>query len=276
MDNKSCYFNVIKVLYELCGAYIKPKVNNMKTTQATGVSILHASKKINLTLTTKMLIFCFGFLFFPHQKFFAQIAGNNQPAPVSLSTNSLAEVSIEPIQLLDFKVDRIEQCTQIDWLVNDVKSVYFFKLLRSYDGVLFDDLAYLKTFSITSATDFTWCDRTLSANKTAYYRLDVHTIDGEEQILGTLVLYPEVDKTVSLQPNPTKNKCIVQFEAGPEDVTAAIHLFDSQAKLINSEEMEVIRGINKAELDLEHFPTGVYLIRITLNSGSECARVVKY
>ncbi|MFC2150034.1 YCF48-related protein [Calditrichota bacterium] len=67
-------------------------------------------------------------------------------------------------------------------------------------------------------------------------------------------------------PNPTNGKVSVRFEA---DISGVMEMLicDFQGRILTMKRLAVYPGINLSSFDLNSFPTGTYLIRLTNNQG---------
>lgn len=77
-----------------------------------------------------------------------------------------------------------------------------------------------------------------------------------------------IDNQISIKPNPTSDKVIIEYEAG---IILAAEVFDTEGKLI----MSISNGKNSVLLDFSHLPKASYLTRIHTEHGMVSKRVIR-
>ena len=81
-------------------------------------------------------------------------------------------------------------------------------------------------------------------------------VDGEEEPTDVAV-----ENVFQIYPNPASNKVYLEFTS-KESETNSVYLFDLLGKAIYSENIDVIKGLNKKPIDLFDIPKGIYFLRL--------------
>jgi autotransporter-associated beta strand protein len=99
---------------------------------------------------------------------------------------------------------------------------------------------------------------------TTYYRLMQYDLDGTAALLGTIPVNCMEKTPVSVFPNPTSTKSLIRiFSSIPSRIS--IHLVDGNGKTIFTEQVDINEGTSFLPLNVEHYPTGIYLLTIFSN-----------
>jgi hypothetical protein len=115
-----------------------------------------------------------------------------------------------------------------------------------------------------TATDFSgMCYRLLVENSNKVYSLafteiEEQSINQKENLLFEVMAE---NGTVRFYPNPTRDKIYIEFYS-PISHPATIELIDSSGKEVQSINIEVTKGQNQIELDLNREVPGVYFLRL--------------
>ena len=72
---------------------------------------------------------------------------------------------------------------------------------------------------------------------------------------------------VQLYPNPATDRLNIRFESG-ESSQVTLRLFDAAGRMVRSQEMEVVNGINTLSMELMDLNTGMYFFELQTAIGS--------
>ena len=82
-----------------------------------------------------------------------------------------------------------------------------------------------------------------------------------------------LSNTVSVFPNPAKDKLAVQFESTNTE-KYSIRLIDITGREVLAINRESITGINNETIDLSEFSKGIYILNVIREQGQEKIKVV--
>jgi hypothetical protein len=122
---------------------------------------------------------------------------------------------------------------------------------------------FVKIVGATAADFSGMCYRLLVENSNKVYSMAFteiaeQSIDQQENLLFDVM---GENGTVKFYPNPTRDKIYIEFYS-PISHPATIELIDSSGKEVKSINIEVTKGQNQIELDLNREVPGVYFLRL--------------
>jgi hypothetical protein len=180
-----------------------------------------------------------------------------------------------PIKLLHFSSACAEAKTQLNWVTATETNNAFFSIERTKDGNTYEVIAkvpgagnasYTHTYSIldTNAGEELW-----------YYRLRQTDYDGKNtcsDIIAGVHCSPTGSPfALSVKTVADQHKLHLIFSL-ESDSHLQYQTVDMNGKLLESGQMEGIKGLNSSLLDLNSYPAGMYLFRLS-NGHQEQAKV---
>jgi len=173
-----------------------------------------------------------------------------------------------PVALGIFGLDNKEKSVLLNWETKSELNNDYFVILRSADGVNFEEIGEVSGMGNSSSTvgyQFS-DDRPLIG--TSYYKLQQVDFDGEasySQILSTNFV---LNDAFSLYPNPTNSG--INLLLSVDDATDIfIEIFDVLGKLVFVQDQVVVNGTNSVPLNTEFFNKGMYFCNVTFPNGSQ-------
>jgi hypothetical protein len=185
-----------------------------------------------------------------------QIGANGKTMRVATFGRGIWEeadvTTITPVPLLDgveaatLSAAKTAGGTTLSWFVDEEKSGSIYKIERSMDGAVFENLGSINGFGGTARQCYTFEDATTSAGT---YLYQIHSIgrDGSEHFSNRVQLHYGIDQLLTYQPypNPFLNsdgaKMTVQFEL-PERNVVSLHIYNTTGTLVRT-------LVNNAALD---------------------------
>lgn len=163
-----------------------------------------------------------------------------------------------PVTLIDFSADLEDAVVTLSWSTASESDNDFFTILRSYDGVSYDELTTVSgQGNSKSEVSYEWIDDTY-AYRQAYYQLWQTDYDGTEEFLKTVVVYPKNTgiADVKIGPNPVASGAslkILNF-----NVTGATYqLISLSGKVVKR---NTIGSSN--EISTEGIESGIYILQM--------------
>jgi len=186
---------------------------------------------------------------------------------VSFCGITLSGVNL-PVVLWSFGLDIQEKSVLLNWVTKSELNNDYFVILRSDDGVNFEEIGELKGMGNSSITvDYQFIDdRPLMG--TSYYKLQQVDFDGKTSFSEILRTNFVLNDGFSLYPNPT-NSAINLLLSVDDATDIFIEIFDAQGKLVFVQNQVVLNRTNSVQLNTEFFNKGMYLCKVTFPNGSQ-------
>ena len=153
---------------------------------------------------------------------------------------------------------------------------FYNNLEKALDGLNFRNIATIaaagnsntvKNYSLFDAAPLT---------PSAYYRLKFINTDGS-YTYSSIVLITKGSfnsSFVSVYPNPAREKVQLRFISSTIN-TVLLQISNADGKLVMSKSIDVIKGINTTEYDMNKLPQGVYYFRL-IGIDNKTIKVLKY
>lgn len=171
-----------------------------------------------------------------------------------------------PVHLISFNAERTDQNQVIlNWATSFETSHDHFDVESANDAKTFKTAGSVFTpYRLASGvSEYRFTDITEPAEDLVYYRLKQVDTDGSFAYSKTVsVGFPE-GAGVTVGPNPADHKIMVKGVGNNWD----IEMFNAGGKI-------VLRSKNQREIDTKGLPSGLYLLRITLQNGHSITRKV--
>ena len=180
---------------------------------------------------------------------------------------------IIPCVVLDVKLGNFTTTKQRDetvllnWITFSENDNSYFVIEHSIDGKNFASIGKkMSNGNTSSGHDYSHI-HTSPANGTNYYRLRMVDVHGKAEYSSIRrVVFGKNNYTLSIFPNPAKNKATLMLDAkdGEELYTK---LVDGTGRTIK-QQIVIVRN-QQAELSLERMPTGVYAVIVVNDKGEQ-------
>lgn len=187
--------------------------------------------------------------------------------PFTLASTSSANPL--PVELLSFTATCEQEQAILRWSTASEFQNDFFTIEYSSDATDWNTLATVESHGTTHAqSDYSWSDPS-APTRNAYYRLSQTNSNGEIEIHGIAYIQNCQDipeNTLTLYPNPAKDRIRILTEAAISDIT----VLNAEGKQVGN----ITADLKNKELSLGDLPNGVYVVRITTPSGVFHEKVV--
>jgi len=196
------------------------------------------------------------------------ISSANNPECVKVVSASLVDCVVTSIELLEFDGEVKDDGNFLFWSTASERDNDYFTLMRSIDGENFEPINTQQgagTSNIVNHYDFLDAN---APNGFSYYRLDQTDFDGTTSRSNIVVLWRgEVNNsTMNIVPVPATNFINVSYVT-ESNTQVEIQIFDAIGRLVKTEKIEVIEGINQQQINISTYSAGVYFL--TIQNGEE-------
>lgn len=197
---------------------------------------------------------------------------------LSFSGTATLDCSVLPVELTDFNVDYIPEYDETDvyWITASERDLDRFEVERSTDGDNYEVIAKVPAAGNTDyETDYLFVDQDPNVGVN-YYRLNQIDVDGASKYseVRAVNILDDFYDMMSVFPNPTTGKTEMIFNSySPGDANLIVTSADG--KVIVNTVIDVVKGGNKATLDLSGQQEGVYLITINTRDKSYKSKLMK-
>lgn len=189
----------------------------------------------------------------------------------------MEDCKITAVELLSFTGEVQETGNYLKWITASEIDNDYFTLLRSTDGVQFTAIATIDGAGNSNTTNsYAFMDKNAPAGL-SYYRLDETDFNGKTATTGDVITLTRSEVqfgVVSASPVPTQNSVEIAFTTATTG-NVVMNIFDAAGKLVNTNNINAINGINTTTIDLSNYASGVYFVQ--LNDGMQLitARIAK-
>ena len=167
-----------------------------------------------------------------------------------------------PIELIEFTATAAEHEIQLDWSTALEVENMGFEIQRSTNGESFVQIGWKDGFgNSVEQRDYEFIDEDIINNIQYYYRLKQLDFNGKFEyspIRSATVISKESIQLSDFIPNPTIEKSRLEIISSTEQ-QIQLDLYDYMGNKVSSEHINLIRGANIIQLNLEILQSGTYL-----------------
>jgi len=184
-----------------------------------------------------------------------------------------------PIDLLFFNAecDNANNRIKIFWTTTSEINNDYFTIERSTDGFDFEPIATIDGAGNSSSTNqYSFIDDNFPGG-TCYYRLKQTDYNGQFNYVDVISVNCSSNlefELINMIPNLAKENLYVIFKDGIEE-PIYINVYDMIGKKIYTEQVISKYGINKTQLDMTYFSSGVYFINISNGKKNFAEKIEK-
>jgi len=200
----------------------------------------------------------------------------NNPQCTQVLSAPLVDCVFSAVELLEFDGEVKDEGNSLFWSTASERDNDHFTLMRSVDGENFEPINTQQGAGTSNITNhYGFLDET-APNGFSYYRLDQTDFDGTTSRSNIVVLWRgEVNNsTINIDPIPATN--IINLSYLTESNTQVeIQIFDAIGRLVKTEKIEVIEGINQQQINISTYSTGIYFLSIQNGEETITKKFVK-
>jgi hypothetical protein len=184
-----------------------------------------------------------------------------------------------PIELLSFDaLYKGGESAYLVWETATETNNGFFTIERSSDGQTFTEIGTAPSKASGGNSTNPLKYRMIDPNVRTgmyYYRLKQTDLNGDFTYSGVATLQVNDGSTeFGIKPNPTSNIAEVTYLA-LEDGMSLLKVYDYSGRVVSSNEMYGLKGLNTASVNLGDQPAGIYLVTLVANNKVYKTKLVK-
>lgn len=180
-----------------------------------------------------------------------------------------------PVTLSYFTGQHREGINQLSWETESEDLHDRFVIQRSSDGDRYERIGEISSNGgINQRTTYTFDDLS-SPVGTSFYRLEMIDINGGTTFSDVVELRRIVENfsVLGLVPNPATETTDLLLSS-PAEIAASIDIFDLQGKQLSHQMFTSESGEHKISLDLSSLSSGLYLVKVSTDSGSYTEKLI--
>jgi glucose/arabinose dehydrogenase len=190
----------------------------------------------------------------------------------------MSSSSTLPFDLFSFTGKAINDNARLEWVVNNEVDVISYSVERSLDNVNFEEIGKVDAKNIP-ATNLTYNFIDYNAGKLAnkvYYRVHSNENSGAKKYTDIIdVSFGKLqDVYVNVFPNPVVDKTTVTINA-IADENVQLKLIDNAGRIIQTIDIELVKGKNNLQLNLSKYKAGIYYLDINGKAINEKTKIIK-
>ena len=175
-----------------------------------------------------------------------------------------------PVTMTSFNANCEDDAVRVNWTTATEQNASHFKLERSRDGYIWDEVGTIAAAGTTSVPQSYELIDLIGFNSLGYYRLNQFDFDGAQETFGPIsVNCVNTENEVIIYPNPTMNDFSVLVKS-KEDLSGDnthILLYDLSGKEVYREFVEILSGTNSIMINQLNLASGCYIV--TIESSTE-------
>lgn len=180
-----------------------------------------------------------------------------------------------PLELVAFDGEARQNSITLTWKSTNEVNLSHFELERSVNGIDFTTLEHIQPQWTPSYNDYSYNDEGVKPGVLYCYRLKMVDLDGRFAYSG--LIKKGIDHVFfiqSISPNPARDQCFLTFSAAAEHLVS-VALFDVNGILLEQQEWACFKGENQKIITLNKYPSGIYIMALTLGEDKILAKVIK-
>ncbi len=182
-----------------------------------------------------------------------------------------------PVELVYFTATKTNNQVLLQWLTASETDNDRFEIERSTDAKTYEKIGTVAGKGNTSQkSKYNFTDAAPLAG-TAYYRLKQVDFDGAFAYSSVIAVDANVmvnNMQLQAHPNPFSNQVTVTVTA-PQPESATVRLIDMQGRVLLVKQVELSKGLNELELNLNKLAFGMYLLKVSGNGIEASTRIMK-
>jgi len=194
----------------------------------------------------------------------------SEPPPFGVRTVTIASTSSAnalPVELKNFKVMPRSGSIDLKWETESEINASHFLVEHTSDGVNYKTIDYIQSKGgATIAARYTTRDLSPSFGWN-YYRLKMVDLDGSYEYSPVEAVKLVQNTSIMVYPNPVKEVLFIQDTEAVEGAVR-VEIFDRNSSRLHESNINLDGGpVQLAIDDIQSFPSGYYIVKITGDSG---------
>lgn len=161
-----------------------------------------------------------------------------------------------PVELVDFKAECSDNLIQLSWITASEMNNDCFIIDKSFDGLLFEQIAVVQGAGNSNQTLFYSYTDTNKDDRTEYYRISQKDFDGNYEMLKTIAANCESSSEFSISVIPYGRHNYILITNGCRDNVLFYYITDQLGRVLGQSHGELNSHENM--ISLESFKPGIY------------------
>ncbi len=171
-----------------------------------------------------------------------------------------------PIELLCFNAIANDDAVYLDWQTASETNNDYFSVERSFDAERFEVVGnVMGAGNSNSLLTYHFTDQSTFAANTVYYRLKQTDFDGAFTYSKIIALSLHSNHLQLLKTYVDNNQLNIEINS-PEFCNAFVELYSINGVMFKSESLQIHKGKQSYQLNVNQMNTGVYMIRVIMDS----------
>jgi hypothetical protein len=186
-----------------------------------------------------------------------------------------------PIKFINFNAIPQDNNAVLDWTVaNEGTTSDYYKVERSTDDITFTAIDSVPVTDPEAASNtYSYVDPNISSIPSSsgalYYRIEEFDQTGKVNYSTTQNIPLEANSLAAkVFPNPAKNSATLTFNLDVDKVVP-VDIASADGKIVQTLQLQGVKGINTQLIDLSSFSAGNYLLKLNTGSGIKTIGLVK-
>lgn len=167
-----------------------------------------------------------------------------------------------PVKLTKFDAIAKGNDVRCNWQTQIEQNSSHFIVERSNDAIHFNEAGIVRGAGNNSVPiNYSFTDKKilLADYRYLYYRLKMVDIDGTYEYSDIVAIKLKLSSALSVYPNPVVSKMILGFISDRNDNSSLV-VFNSTGIKVYEKSIEIIKGNNNIQLNINSLPAGAYFI----------------
>ena len=185
-----------------------------------------------------------------------------------------------PIELISINADCFENTIKIDWVTGSETNNAGFVIERSEDAKSFKQIAFVKgAGNSNTILSYNFRDDGFIKNETNYYRIKQVDFNNDYSYSPIVSAFckgnSKLAPAFSIFPNPFRQDINISASTLPSD-KATINIYNMLGSLVYQQKANATKGELLTNIDLNHLPPAIYVVRIISGEYTGVAKIEKH
>jgi hypothetical protein len=178
-----------------------------------------------------------------------------------------------PIHLFNFEASLKGNAVSLKWFSLQEKSVNYYIIEKSYDGIHFYPIATISTKENTSISEYTYLDP-VDKIGTLYYRIIEHQINNNTFISEMKHVTPVEPISITVKPNPAKDAITITGNIEVNEVVS-VKLVSVTGSVVFEQSELTSTNIYSKTINIENQANGMYYLYVYSSSQTHFTKIIK-
>ncbi|MBD0331523.1 MAG: T9SS type A sorting domain-containing protein, partial [Chitinophagaceae bacterium] len=180
-----------------------------------------------------------------------------------------------PAKFLNIAARKVSNEVQVTWTVANENNISHYLIERSTDCIRYQPIGTV-TYNPSTRTiqTYTFSDVNPSSAARVCYRVMQVDVNGNFAYSSTVVVTSVAEGKIQLAPNPAIKQTTVFIPSNHQQI-GIIQLMDMNGRKVLEKQVQLHAGDNTVYIyDLDSFGKGNYLLKVNMNTGVQCLKLI--